>query len=252
MRSGRIRVRGENRGRCRNKRNGPIIKMSNLCPDCPGHRAAKWAIKDIQDDNCLVKTLYHQPDYSGSSAGRSLTPWLFFKVMKEYAMFNKAGRKKYWWSVFLFHVLSLSLSHSCQRGWLEEPGSSQCVQQPDRRAAHSDQQPAEAQTPQPWVGHRVYLKKIFVFSVLCVCDCGSSAMPLLHPHSKLTKPTLSDRWEKGGNCSFEHLFICGSLSSPQDMAVSLHSTELLLSGQGSCYFLISVCDTNHFTPVIYP
>lgn len=27
-------------------------------------------------------------------------------------MFNKAGRKKYWWSVFLFHVLSLSLSLS--------------------------------------------------------------------------------------------------------------------------------------------
>lgn len=178
MRSGRIRVRGENRGRCRNKRNGPIIKMSNLCPDCPGHRAAKWAIKDIQDDNCLVKTLYHQPDYSGSSAGRSLTPWLFFKVMKEYAMFNKAGRKKYWWSVFLFHVLSLSLSHSCQRGWLEEPGSSQCVQQPDRRAAHSDQQPAEAQTPQPWVGHRVYFLKIFVFCVLCVC--ATVALQLCH------------------------------------------------------------------------
>lgn len=140
--------------------------MSNLYPDFPGHRAAKWAIKDIRDDNWLVKTLYRQPDYSGSSTGRSLTPWLCCKVMKEYAMFNNkrlGGRNT--GGLYFYSMFCLSLSHSCQRGRLEEPGGSQCVQQPDRRAAHSDQQPAEAQTPQPWVGHRMS----FFYFLSCVC-----------------------------------------------------------------------------------
>lgn len=79
--------------------------------------------------------------------------------------------------LYFYSMFCLSLSHSCQRGRLEEPGGSQCVQQPDRRAAHSDQQPAEAQTPQPWVGHRMSFF-LFFFSVLCVC--ATVALQLCH------------------------------------------------------------------------